>query len=266
MKFDIICHLSSNHPWRNSIHWFDTVSSTNTHAKTLAAAGASHGTVLIADSQSAGRGRLGRSFQSPVGSGIYMSVILRPNCPPAQLMHLTCATAVAACDAVETALGFRPGIKWINDLVCAGKKLAGILTELSIDPKTGLVDYAVIGIGINCTQRCEDFPPELRDIACSAAMIADHPIDRSYLAAALIGSFEQMSQDLFTAQTATMKRYRQDCVTIGAEVAVIRGEQRRCGKALDITEEGALLVAYSDGHIEAVNSGEVSVRGLYGYA
>lgn len=265
MKSDILSHLPPDHPWGNSIHWFDTIGSTNTHAKTLAAAGAPHGTVLIADNQTAGRGRMGRVFLSPPGSGIYMSVILRPNCPPTQLMHLTCAAALAACDVVAHTLNIHPGIKWINDLVCDGKKLAGILTELSIDPKTALVDYAVIGIGINCNQRCEDFPPELQTIACSAAMVSGLPIDRSRLAAALIMSFEKMSREIFTAQRATMDRYRKDCVTIGAEVTVICGEDRRSGTALDITDDGALLVAFADGHTEAVNSGEVSVRGLYGY-
>jgi BirA family biotin operon repressor/biotin-[acetyl-CoA-carboxylase] ligase len=194
-----------------------------------------------------------------------MSVILRPHCPPSKLMHLTCAAAVAACNAVETSLRFRPGIKWINDLVCGGKKLAGILTELSIDSKTMLVDYAVIGIGINCNQGPDDFPPELRDIACSAASVCGTSIDRSRLAAELIVSLEKMSRCLFTAQGDTMAQYRQDCITLGAEVAVIRGETRRTGTALDITEDGALVVDFGNGHTEAVNSGEVSVRGLYGY-
>lgn len=258
-------HLPPDHPWRSQIHWFDTIPSTNTHAKAMAASGAPHGTVLIADSQTAGRGRLGRTFVSPKGTGIYMSVILRPHCSPCQLMHLTCAAAVAACDAVETALGFRPGIKWINDLVYGGKKLSGILTELSIDPKTALVDYAVIGIGINCNQSPADFPPELRDIACSASMICGAPVDRSRLAAELTFRLEQMSRELFTAQAAVMAQYRQDCVTLGAEVAVISGEAQRHGTALDITGDGALVVAFADGHTETVNSGEVSVRGLYGY-
>ena len=261
----ILSHLPSDHPWRSSIHWFDTISSTNTHAKAMAASGAPHGTVLIADSQTAGRGRMGRTFVSPKGTGIYMSVILRPHCPPAQLMHLTCAAAVAACDAVENTLSFRPGIKWINDLVYGGKKLAGILTELSIDPKTMLVDYAVIGIGINCNQSPDDFPPELQEIACSAAMVCGKPVDRSHLVAALILSLEKMSRELFTAQSAVMAQYRQDCVTLGAEVTVIGSEDQRHGTALDITEDGALVVAFADGHTEAVNSGEVSVRGLYGY-
>ena len=265
MKAQILSHLPATHPWRDSVLWFNTIDSTNTQAKTLAAAGAPHGTVLIADSQSAGRGRLGRVFQSPPNSGIYMSVILRPHCPPAALMHLTCAAAVAMCDAVENALGFRPGVKWINDLVYERKKLAGILTELSIDPKTGLVDYAIVGIGINCSQSKEDFPPELHEIACSAAMILGNTVDRSRLAGAMMEALERMSHNLFAEQENIMARYRQDCITIGSEVTVIRGDERHQGKALDVKEDGSLLVLFADGHTAAVNSGEVSVRGLYSY-
>ncbi len=261
MKSSILAHLPPG--YGDSILWFDTIDSTNTRAKQLAAGGAPAGTVLIADRQTAGRGRLGRSFLSPAGTGIYMSIILRPNCPPAQLMHLTCAAAVALCDAVENALGFRPGIKWINDLVAGGKKLAGILTELSIDPKTGLVDYAVVGVGINCNQT--EFPPELQTIACSAAMILGHSIDRSALAAAMIQSFEAMNRSLLTEKVTVMECYRQNCVTMGKEITLIRGDVRRNGKALNITPDGALLVEFSDGSREAVNSGEVSVRGLLGY-
>ena len=261
----ILSHLPMNHPWRNNVHWFDTIDSTNTHAKALAAAGAPHGTVLIADSQSAGRGRLGRVFQSPPDSGIYMSVILRPHCPPSSLMHLTCAVAVAMCDAVEETLGFRPGIKWINDLIAGNRKLAGILTELSIDPKTALVDYTVIGIGINCNQSAEDFSLELQNIACSARMVCGKPIDRNRLAAGMIQALEKMDRTLLSEQNTMIARYRKDCVTIGSEVAVIRGDDCQYGKALDVANDGSLLVAFADGHTAAVNSGEVSVRGLYGY-
>lgn len=261
----ILSHLPIDHPWRNSIHWFDTISSTNTHAKAMATQGAPQGTVVFAGSQTAGRGRMGRTFVSPNGTGIYMSVILRPNCPPAQLMHLTCATAVAVCDAAENTLSFRPGIKWINDLVWEGRKLAGILTELSIDPKTSLVDYAVIGIGINCNQAPGDFPPELQDIACSAAMVSGLPIDPSRLAAQVIVELERMNRELFTTRSQVTERYRQNCVTLGKEVAVLGPERQQNGTALDITDDGALLVRYDNGHTEAVNSGEVSVRGLYGY-
>ena len=129
MKEHILSKLPPAHPWGQSLYWFGSIGSTNAYAKTLAAQGAPAGTVVIADRQDAGRGRLGRTFQSPAGSGIYMSVILRPGCAPTALMHLTCAVALAVCDAVEKAFSFRPGIKWINDLVVEGRKLGGILTE-----------------------------------------------------------------------------------------------------------------------------------------
>lgn len=245
------------------IHRFDTLDSTNTRAKTMALEGAPHGTVVIADHQTAGRGRLGRSFHSPAGSGIYMSMILRPDCPPMELMHLTCAVAVAICDAVETVLGFRPGIKWINDLVAERKKLAGILTELHIDPASGLVDFAIVGIGLNCGQQPEDFPPELRAIACSAAMVTGESVDRERLITAIIGALSKMD---LNEKADILARYHRDCVTLGKEVAVIRGDLTRYGTALDVDENGALIVRFPDGHSETVDSGEVSVRGLFGYA
>ena len=240
----------------------ETIGSTNDRAKELARAGAPEGTIVLAEAQSAGRGRLGRSFHSPSRDGIYLSLILRPNCPPAKIMHLTCAVGVAACDAIEDVTGFRPGIKWINDLVANGKKLGGILTELSIDSKTGLVDWVVVGIGINCNQ--SDFPPELAGIACSLAQITGLAVDRSQLAEMLILQLHQIAPMLLSAQAEIMARYRANCVTIGQDVTVIGSDSRRA-KALDVTDSGALLVDYGDGVAQAVNSGEVSVRGLLGY-
>ena len=265
MKNEILAALPGDHPWQNQIYWYKSLDSTNLQAKKTAADGAPNGTVIIADHQTAGRGRLGRSFDSPAGSGIYMSVILRPGCRPDRLMHLTCAAAVAMCDAVESACGFRPGIKWINDLVADKKKLAGILTELSVDPKSGLVDYAIIGIGINCTQRAEEFPPELQAIACSVQMVAKQTVDRAKLAANLIRELEKMSRNL-DQKEAILSRYRQDCVTLGARVKVLRNEYCREGTAIGMDCDGALIVRYDDGSTEAVNSGEVSVRGLFGYS
>ena len=157
MIASILNRLPEDFPWKHSIQYFPTIDSTNTRAKLLAAQGAPHGTVLIAGHQSGGRGRMGRSFHSPEGMGIYLSVILRPDCPATDLMHLTCAAGVAMCDAVEAAAGFRPGIKWTNDLIWGKRKLGGILTELSLK-SDGTADYAVVGIGINCCQQPEDFP------------------------------------------------------------------------------------------------------------
>ena len=264
MKQAIRNHLSSDHPWRDHILWFDTIDSTNTHAKTLALRGAPHGTVLIAGGQTGGRGRMGRSFHSPAGAGIYMSVLLRPGCPPAELMHLTCAAAVAACDAVEAAADIRPGIKWTNDLVYGKRKLAGILTELVLD-KTGNVSCAIIGIGINCSQQLSDFPAELRDMAGSLSCITGRDISRAGVAAALMEQLERMDRQLLTGRDAMLARYRRDCVTLGQQIRLLRGEDVRYGTALDIDDRGALVVRFDDGITEAVSSGEVSIRGMYGY-
>ena len=252
--------ILADHPWRDSISFFDTIDSTNTRAKALAAQGAPEGTVLIADHQTGGRGRLGRTFLSPAGTGVYMSVILRPNCPPARLMHLTCAAAVAACDAVEQSTGLRPGIKWTNDLVYGSRKLAGILTELGLSPK-GMVDWAVIGIGINCLQAEEDFDPSIRSFAGSVSMFA--PCDRAKVAAALVEAFSAMD---LSRKDAVMARYRAGCVTLGREVSLLRGtEAVRHGRAVDIDADGALIVEFAPGQRETVNSGEISIRGMYGY-
>lgn len=252
------------HPWAEHIIFFDTTDSTNTQAKHLAAAGAPEGTVLIAGHQTAGRGRLGRQFHSPEGVGIYMSLILRPKCKPEKLMHLTCAAGVAMCDAVEEALSFRPGIKWINDLVYDRKKLAGILVELLFDSQ-GNVDAAIIGIGINCNHRFQDFPPELQDIATSVAMITGSETDRSALAAAMIRHLHNMV-DALSRPGHTMERYRRDCITIGQQIRVVYGNHTRYGRALSVDDDGGLAVEYDDGEIATVTFGEVSVRGMYGYA
>ena len=191
----ILANLPESFLWKDSILYFDTIDSTNTKAKQLAAQGAPHGTVLIADSQTVGRGRLGRSFHSPAGKGIYLSVILRPQCHASALMHLTCATGVAMCDAVESACGIRPGIKWTNDLVFGNRKLGGILTELSLDP-TGNAAYAVVGIGINCSQSEADFPEDIRAIATSLQMQTGNTVDRSRVIAAMLVALEEMSRIL----------------------------------------------------------------------
>ena len=259
----LISLFPASHPWREKIHYFDTIASTNTAAKKMAAAGAPEGTVLIADLQTGGRGRMGRSFHSPAGCGIYMSVILRPACPAKQLMHLTCAVAVATSDAIEQVTGLRPGIKWTNDLVFGRRKLGGILTELSLD-RNGCVDYAVLGVGINCCQTVGDFPEELRDIATSLQLCTGKPVDRAAIAGAMIETFERMNQTL-TDPRLFMTRYRTDCITIGQQISLLRGDEVRHGTALNVDEGGALMVKFDDGHIEAVNSGEVSVRGMYGY-
>ena len=265
MKELIIQNLQESCLWQDSVLWFDSIDSTNTYAKQLAAAGAPHGSVLIANHQTSGRGRRGRSFHSPAGTGIYMTVILRPNCPPTQLMHLTCATAVAICDAVEKSAGFRPGIKWTNDLVCGRRKLAGILTELALT-QDGKTDYAIVGIGINCCQKELDFPEEIRSIACSLGSVTGQPVHRAKIAAAMMDALYRMDQQLLTDRTAILRQYRRDCITLGKDVSIIKADGSFThAKALDIDDEGALVVEYASGETGIVNSGEVSIRGMYGY-
>ena len=265
MKEKILSLVSPAYPWKDRFHWLEETGSTNDDLKALAKQGAPHGTVLIADRQRGGHGRMGRAFHSPGGVGIYFSILLRPQCAPGELMHLTCAAAVAMCEAVEKAASFRPGIKWTNDLVWGKHKLGGILTELGLS-SNGTVDYAIIGIGINCRQREADFPEEIRGIAASLSMVTGTDIDRAGVAAAMMDALSRMDRILLTEKAAILDRYRADCITIGREVSLLRvGEPVRHGRAVDMDDHGALIVQFEDGHREAVNSGEVSVRGMYGY-
>lgn len=256
--------LPANHPWRNLIRVYDTLPSTNDLAKTLARQGAPQGTVILAKNQTQGRGRMGRSFHSPENCGIYMSLILRPNCPASELMHLTCAVAWAMCNAVEKATGLRPSIKWINDLVHQKRKLGGILTELGFDSQ-GKVSYAVIGIGLNCLQQQADFPPELQAIAASLSMFCEKTIDIAAVAAQMILSLEDMARKLLTEKETILAQYRADCVTLGQDVVILREGSRREAFALDIDDQGALILRFPDRHQETVSAGEVSIRGMYGY-
>lgn len=264
MKHSILSQLSEEYPWKEHFQWFDEIDSTNDYLKRIARQGAPHGTVAIADHQTGGHGRRGRTFLSPEGVGIYLSMLIRPNCSVQDLMHLTCATAVAMCDAVEASAGFRPGIKWTNDLVYGKRKLGGILTELGFTPQ-GQVDYAIIGVGINCCQQQSDFAPEIRDIAGSLAMVSGQIIHRSRVAAAMMDALYRMDQTLLTQKENMLCRYRENCITLNQEISLVRGDEVRHGYALSVDDEGALIVRFSDGHTEAVNSGEVSVRGMYGY-
>ena len=264
MKTQILNDLSPAYPWKEHLHFFPTISSTNDHIRAMAKAGAPHGTVVIADHQTGGHGRRGRSFYSPEGVGVYLSILLRPQCQPIELMHLTCAVAVAMCEAVENSAGFLPGIKWTNDLVCGKRKLGGILTELGFTPQ-GKLDYAIIGVGINVRQHPGDFPEDIQDMAGSLSMIAGHDIPQAKVAAAMMDALHAMSEKLLTGKAAILDAYRKNCITLNQDVVLVRADEKRYGHAIDIDEEGALIVRFADGRTEAVNSGEVSVRGMYGY-
>ena len=255
-------HLT-NHPWRGQIHWFDSIGSTNDIARQMAFDGCPSGTCILAGLQTNGHGRMGRSFSSPAGKGVYLSCVLRPNCPPDRIMHLTCAAAVAVADAVKDASGIDCGIKWTNDLVIGHHKLGGILTSLQIDPKTGLVASAIIGIGINCLQTPGDFPPEIRSIATSLAMHTERS-DPASLAAALIRRLHHMAMHL-QEKSQLMAYYKTRCITLGKEVSWMAGDVLHHGRALDLDADGGLVLQLADGSLKTAAFGEVSIRGMYGY-
>lgn len=231
---------------------FDTIDSTNAELKRRT--DAAHGTVICSVQQTQGRGRLGRSFQSPEG-GLYLSVLLRRTEPPEQLLHLTPMAAVAVRRAIFDACGIWTQIKWINDLVLHGKKVCGILTELAGK------DRIILGIGINCTT--ETFPPELADIATS--LHAHCAVDLHRLTSALLLRLQELDAGLFSRKAEWMREYAAACLTVGKPVQLLRAGTKREAFAEGIDENGGLLVRFDDGTRETVTMGEASVRGLYGY-
>lgn len=249
------------------LHCMETVDSTNTYLKRLALTGAADGTVAVADSQTGGRGRMQRPFQSPLGKSTLLSVLLKPKLPPARLLPVTALCAVAISTAVERVCGVRPGIKWTNDLVLNGKKLCGILTEMALEGETEQLQYLVIGIGINVLQQPEDFTDGVGDVATSLAMELGRPVSRPRLAAAEIEELDRLYDVLKRGDTEDyLTLYRRDCVTLGKTVQLIAADgSRRTAEALDVDDEFGLVVRESDGRENVIRFGEVSVRGMYGY-
>jgi len=234
------------------------------YLKRQAVEGARHGAVAVADCQSAGRGRQGRSFISPPGRGVYLSVLLRPHLLPDKLIGATGMAAVAICNAVERAAGIRPCIKWTNDLVLHGKKICGILTEMSVEGETGMAQYLVIGAGVNVSQTPEDFGPQVSSIATSLVR-EGYPVSRPRLAASMIEELYTLSRDLGGDITPWVNQYRRGCVTLGRDVRLLWTDTGERAHALDIDDRFGLVVRHEDGSVSTVRTGEVSVRGLYGY-
>lgn len=244
----------------------DTVDSTNSYTKSLALAGRiADGTAVVSDEQTGGRGRLGRSFQSPKGKGVYVSVLWKPELPPARALNLTAYAAVAVCEGIEAAAGVKPGIKWTNDLVLGGRKLGGILTEMAVEGETGVLQYVVTGIGINVNHDPSDFSDEVRPIAVSLAQTLGHPVERGRLCACMLNALDAMHADWLAGRGGYGERYRENCLTLGRPVRLLRGDRTEDAFAEDIDADFGLIVRHPDGRRETVRSGEVSVRGLFGY-
>lgn len=234
-----------------------TVTSTNALLRELAADRAPEGTVVIAGEQTRGRGRLGRSFYSPADTGLYLSLLLRPEgFSPAQAVRMTTMAAVAVCQAIEAVSGRNARIKWVNDIFLDSRKVCGILTEGSFDLETGSLNSIILGVGINVYTPADGFPRELEQIA--GAVLPNPVTDgRSRLAAEFLNRF----LELYRQQDSTYAaEYRRRSLVLGRQVLVITPAEQKTALALDVDEECRLLVQYPDGKTEALSSAEISVK------
>ena len=241
--------------------------STNNVLKDLASKGAVSGTVVIADQQTGGKGRRGRSFASPSGAGIYLSYLFKPDSGFDKISDLTSWTAVAVSDAITSAYGLDSQIKWVNDLLMNRKKICGILTEVTVEGESGFIDTCIIGIGVNVNE--DNFPPEISEIATSISMEnGGKKFVRAELAAEIIRSMDKLAAN-WPEDPYYIERYRELNITTGSKITAFpqmtENGQGRTGKAIAINDDFSLKVEFDDGSTENLRSGEVSVRGLYGY-
>ena len=236
------------------------VDSTNTRLKAMAAAGAPAGTALLAEEQSGGRGTHGRSFQSPRGEGLYLSVLLRPRLTKlTDLLTLTGWVGVAAREAVEKASGAPADIKWLNDLYLNGKKLCGILTELSFLGESGEPDYVVAGMGVNMNQTAETFRTQgLGDIATSLALEGS-PVEQNRLAVCLLEALDRLVRDFPGKRADYLERYRAHCITLGRRVSFDGDGSLQTGAAAGVDDNFALVIAGDDGKEHVISSGTVKM-------
>ena len=242
-------------PYPAPVQMYDTLESSNRTAKLLAVDGAPHGTLVLTAHQSAGRGRLGRSFESPAGKGVYLSVLLRPALPAASAQAATIGAAVAVCRAVQTLCGLELGIKWVNDLYYQGKKVCGILTEAGTGLETGQLEWLVVGIGLNLTTTAADWPPELAAKAGSLYPGGPAPVSRAALASAIARELLALCPGF-----DCLEEYRARCFVPGHWVTVCAGTETYAAKALAIDDEGRLVVRRENGREEALCCGEVTTR------
>lgn len=243
-----------------SIYFYEETDTTNNRARELALEGAPEGTLVVAEKQTAGRGRRGKVWESPLGTGIWMSLVLRPQIMPAEASVLTLLCGLATAEAIKAETGLSAGIKWPNDILINGKKAVGILTEM--DCEMSEVHFVIPGIGINVNTA--SFPPEIADIATSLYLECGKTVSRRRLVHKVLERLEEHYETFLRTGsfTAMLEDYRKHCITLGKEVHVL-GREPFFAEALDITPEGELLVRRADnGKEEVVFPGEVSIRGV----
>lgn len=242
------------------IYIYKTTSSTNEVAKKLALSGAKHGTVVISEEQTQGKGRMGRSFYSPANTGIYMSIILRPTLTAMDSVLITTSSSVAICDAIHKVTGIECQIKWINDIYINNKKIGGILTEASTNFESGTIDYLILGIGINFNNPKDDFPDNLKEIAGSLYKGNSNGINRNMLCAEILNNILSIIPKI--KDYDFISEYKKRSIILNQEIMYISGGIYSKGKAIDINNDGSLVIKHDDGSIKILNSGEVSIRRL----
>jgi len=241
------------------VYYYHSLESTNREARVLASGGAPGGSLVVAEEQVQGRGRMSRGWFSPKGLGIWCSLILRPEVQPGEAPPVTMLTAVAVASAVEKVAGVAPGIKWPNDLLVGGKKICGILTEMSAEME--MVNFLVVGVGINVNTSLEDFPEELKEIATSLYLVEGEPVSRLKLLKQFLRDFEfyyrRWINDGFGP---ILEEWKKRCVSLGCPVRVSSPREVWDGWAEDVDSDGALLVRMPGGSIKRFVAGEVSLR------
>lgn len=242
------------------IKLLDTTATTQEEARTLAEAGAPSGTLVIAEEQTGGRGRRGRPWFSPARKGIWMSMILKPNCPLSFAPQLTLLTAVAICRAVRKRTGVEAGIKWPNDLLVAGRKICGILIESVCEDE--MIKYCIVGIGIDVNMDASDIPPELTDILTSLKIESGKEINRAALIASVMNDLEDLFE-LYVEEgfTPIGQLWEALSVTIGKRIKVITPQGEKSGVAIELEDSGALKMLDDRGEMHTIYSGEVHIGG-----
>lgn len=245
------------------VRYFEVIDSTNQYAKKAAEEGAPEGLLVISDEQTAGKGRSGRHWTTPPGTAIAMTILLRPKIAADRISMTTLVMGLAVSEAVRELYDVPAGIKWPNDVVIDGKKICGILTEMTTDMVS--VSYIVVGTGINAN--IDVFPEELKDTAVSLKMILGHEVNRAELIASVMKYFERYYEQYIAAGdlSAVMDRYNELLLNRGRAVRVLEPGNEYTGVAEGIDTLGELLVRREDGTVSRVYAGEVSVRGIYGY-
>ncbi len=247
---------------RNIVYYPET-DSTNLRIRELGDAGAPHGTLAVADMQTSGRGRRGRTWESPPGSSIYMSILLRPDIIPGAAPMLTLVMACSVAEGISDCENVDVRIKWPNDVIAGGKKLVGILTEMST--QIDYINHVTIGVGINVNMT--EFPENIRDTATSLRLETGHKVRRAPLIAAIMKRFEENYAVFLKTQdmSGLMEKYSGMLINLDRDVLVLGAEDSYKAHALGIDRQGELIVRREDGTEEKIYAGEVSVRGVYGY-